>query len=389
MPVAPDMLLRPAAQASASSASAKRPEPRPNEASDFSEVYAKERQARPADRTQAPAEPDARVEQTPSQGPQGQAEVADDGKELPQQALAPGEDAVDPLLLDALANPAAGTPLTAEDPAPEIDPSLLPFALLPGQMPIATDAQSFKLGNSLTASGADASSGAFGATGNAAPAAPSMLELAMSADSEAGAELDSESLEALLEDAVADTKTEQEGLSQPRSDSMAGKLSALNQAITQQVNAAPRATLVPGQPVAMQQGGWSEAVVDRVMWLSSQNLKSAEIQLDPQELGRLDVRINLQGDQTQVIFASANAGVRDALESQMHRLRDMFAQQGMNQLDVSVSDQSARGFQGQAGEGGRGSASRGGSAEQGEPVPGAAERVLEPVRGRGLVDFYA
>ena len=43
----------------------------------------------------------------------------------------------------------------------------------------------------------------------------------------------------------------------------------------------------------MQQAGWSEAVVDRVMWLSSQNLKSAEIQLDPAELGRMEVRIDL------------------------------------------------------------------------------------------------
>ncbi|MGV8501895.1 flagellar hook-length control protein FliK, partial [Pseudomonas aeruginosa] len=55
----------------------------------------------------------------------------------------------------------------------------------------------------------------------------------------------------------------------------------------------------------------------------------------------------MTADQTQVTFASPNAGVRDALESQMHRLRDMFSQQGMNQLDVNVSDQSlARGWQG-------------------------------------------
>jgi flagellar hook-length control protein FliK len=32
--------------------------------------------------------------------------------------------------------------------------------------------------------------------------------------------------------------------------------------------------------------------------------------------------------------------VREALDSQMHRLRDMFAQQGMGQVDVNVSDQS-------------------------------------------------
>ena len=51
------------------------------------------------------------------------------------------------------------------------------------------------------------------------------------------------------------------------------------------------------------------------MWMSSQNLKSAEIQLDPAELGRLDVRIHMTADQTQVTFASPNAGVRDALKA--------------------------------------------------------------------------
>ena len=108
----------------------------------------------------------------------------------------------------------------------------------------------------------------------------------------------------------------------------------------------------------MQQGGWSEAVVDRVMLMSSQNLKSAEIQLDPAELGRLEVRISVNQEQSQVTFASPHAGVRDALDSQMHRLREMFAQQGMNLMDVNVSDQSlGRGWQGQESDGkGRGGA---------------------------------
>src|SRR5690606_32329600 len=72
-----------------------------------------------------------------------------------------------------------------------------------------------------------------------------------------------------------------------RSEDFAGKLNALSQAIAQQSTQAARPVVVPGQPLPMQQGVLSEAVVDRVMWMSSQNLKSAEIQLDPAELGRL------------------------------------------------------------------------------------------------------
>jgi len=197
-------------------------------------------------------------------------------------------------------------------------------------------------------------------------------------------ELSSEALEALKESS-AGTAPEQ----------FVSKLSALSQAIGQQASQVSRVAVVPGQPVAMQQAGWSEGVVDKVMWMSSQNLKSAEIQLDPAELGRLDVRISLNQDQTQISFASAHPGVREALESQVHRLREMFTQQGMNLADVNVSDQSqGRAWQGQEGDGrGRGSrmADEGGAGgESDERVIGSIE-IRDPAQGtgRGMVDYYA
>lgn len=97
---------------------------------------------------------------------------------------------------------------------------------------------------------------------------------------------------------------------------------------------------VPGSPVAMQQPGWSKEVTDKVMWMSSKNLKSAEIKLDPAELGRLEVRVQVVNEQTQITFASPHAGVRESLESQSFRLREMMEQQGMQDVDVNVSDQS-------------------------------------------------
>lgn len=183
-----------------------------------------------------------------------------------------------------------------------------------------------------------------------------------------------------------------EGVGETRGESFAGRLNLITQQI-QAANPAARALpQVPGAPVNMQQPGWSEAVTDRVMWLSSQNLKSAEIQLDPAELGRLEVRISFNQDgATQVTFVSPHGQVRDALESQMYRLRELFAQQGMNQLDVNVSDQSLqRGAPGeaQAGKGGSGRVS--GEAEDEELAAQAVGQGSEPIRaGRGLVDYYA
>lgn len=186
-----------------------------------------------------------------------------------------------------------------------------------------------------------------------------------------------------------------------RSESLADRLHSLGQGMAPgaAAAAAQRGALVPGQPLAMNSSGFSEAVVDRVMWMSSQNLKSAEIQLDPGNLGRLEVRVHLDQDQTQVTFSSTNQAVRDTLESQMHKLRDMFSQQGMNLADVNVSDQSlSRGWQGQqAGadgqqsRGGHGTAAdAGGTAEEDDLSVGNVQASVTALdSGRGLVDYYA
>jgi flagellar hook-length control protein FliK len=175
-------------------------------------------------------------------------------------------------------------------------------------------------------------------------------------------------------------------------DDFANRLAALTQAATPKT-----ANAVPvNQPIAMHQSGWTEEVVNRVMYLSSANLKAADIQLQPAELGRLDIRVNMVPDQqTQVTFMSAHPGVREALDNQMHRLRDMFAQQGMGQVDVNVSDQS-RGSQDQGqhqqAQSGRASASGGRlDAMDDEIAPSVTEVAATATRviGSSAVDYYA
>ena len=194
----------------------------------------------------------------------------------------------------------------------------------------------------------------------------------------------------LIEDGLKDLKG---ASSDTRVDDFANRLAALTQAATPKTaNALPPAT---NTPLAMHQSGWTEEVVNRVMYLSSANLKSAEIQLQPAELGRLDIKVNMTADQqAQVSFMSGHAVVREALESQSGRLREMFAQQGMGQVDVNVSDQSrgqeqqqqqgqARGVSGVGGRGG--DSDSGGHAEVAEAVAPVTSTVI----GSSAVDYYA
>lgn len=425
MSVAPDPLLRSAPEirpkAPAGKAQAKAPEPRNNEAASFAQVYAKERQAKAAERSDAAAKPGRESSAEPQQAQETQADaaveqpaLADSGKPLPSDPPL-DEPALDPLgLLGLVGQP----PLEAE--APSLEPAgdaAVPAASagsLLGSGPASLSEASFdpeldalnqlpavrmalELGAKAKAAaaeqGAPGTQATQAALGGGQGFASSMLAMGMQqAQGEAGEaadlpliELTAEGLEALKE-SVADTRPE----------NFVSKLGAASQAQAQQSAQVPqalRAGVIPGQPVPMQQSGWGEEVVDRVMWLSSQNLKSAEIQLDPAELGRLEVRISLNQEQTQVSFASANAGVREALEGQMHRLRELFTQQGMNLLDVSVSDQSlSRGWQGQEGDGkGRGGSGQAllGSSDE-ELAPSGVELKSSPLSGaRGMVDYYA
>lgn len=106
------------------------------------------------------------------------------------------------------------------------------------------------------------------------------------------------------------------------------------------LTARPVAAATPGMGVPFGQSGWNEAAVEKVMWMSSQNLRSVDIRLDPAELGPLEIHIQNRGQELQVQFVSQNPAVREALEAQMHRLREMFGQQGLEQAEVTVADRS-------------------------------------------------
>ena len=430
MSVAPDFLLQSAPdvrpKAPAAKAPSTAPEPSRGEASSFAEVYAKERQAKAAERkeTAAKAAEERAAESKTAKEPAAEAAAeqpvgAENGNTLPEEVVDGGEEeVVDPLLLmamtgqlpatevidPALSGAAEGEPLLQAS-APTVAsaaPATLTEASHDPELDMLNSLSGVKLALEIGAQNQAAaqqqlSPGAVAAERANNPAQGFANALAaLAGDAMPSEEAPSEGLEGELLGEALDTSVPnlREGQSDARAEAFASKLSALSQATSQQTSAAQRLPLVPGQPVQVGHPGMSEAVVDKVMWLSSQNLKSAEIQLDPAELGRLEVRIELNKDQAaQVTFVSANANVRDQLEGQAHRLRELFAQQGMNQLDVNVSDQSmARGFQGGGEEGQRRSAGRGfGGSRDEEAISGVSE-IRTPSSGaapRGLVDYYA
>ncbi len=75
----------------------------------------------------------------------------------------------------------------------------------------------------------------------------------------------------------------------------------------------------------------------QLMTMVGQGIQHAEIRLDPAELGHMVVRVQVNGDQTQVQFQVAQTQTRDLLEQAIPRLREMLAEEGLQLADSHVS----------------------------------------------------
>ena len=80
----------------------------------------------------------------------------------------------------------------------------------------------------------------------------------------------------------------------------------------------------------------------RVQVMLRDGVRKAHIQLQPAELGRLQVTISMEGDQARVAFLADAGATRDAIEQSLPRLREMLEQNG---LQLAQSDVGQRGFQ--------------------------------------------
>lgn len=87
------------------------------------------------------------------------------------------------------------------------------------------------------------------------------------------------------------------------------------------------------------QPAWQQALAERVVMASAQNLKQVELQLHPAELGQVNIRIETAQDRAAVQFTAMHADTREALDAALPRLREMFTQQGMELVHADVQQQ--------------------------------------------------
>ncbi|MGY5941375.1 flagellar hook-length control protein FliK [Stenotrophomonas forensis] len=131
--------------------------------------------------------------------------------------------------------------------------------------------------------------------------------------------------------------------------------------------------------------GFDQAIGARLGWLADQKIGHAHIRLSPDDMGPVDVRLQLNGDKVHASFSSPHVDVRQALENSLPRLRELLGEQGFQLAHADVGHQ-APGGDGNA----SGPSGGGGLAGDGEPTPGdASVSPAQLIRQRGLLDAYA
>jgi len=139
------------------------------------------------------------------------------------------------------------------------------------------------------------------------------------------------------------------------------------------------------------QADWGDKLVGKLSWLTARNMSVAEIHLTPADLGPMEVKVRVQNEQANITVHSANPIVREQLEQQSHRLRDMLGEQGLNlaRFDVSDSPQQRSGEQSSDEEQGSGKGGNSGDSLLSDADEADIQAGSLDLSWKGEVDVFA
>lgn len=138
---------------------------------------------------------------------------------------------------------------------------------------------------------------------------------------------------------------------------------------------------------------WVDELGQKINWVANKDNGRAELILNPPHMGKIEVSINLNGDQASASFTAANPSTREALQDAMPRLKEVLADAGiqLGQANVSAGNSGQTQSDQQAAQSHRQSQRwlSGGQLES-VPLTAAGSGPLgRTSHGNGLVDLFA
>lgn len=138
---------------------------------------------------------------------------------------------------------------------------------------------------------------------------------------------------------------------------------------------------------AVSHPAWPDELGQKITWMTTQRLQSAELKLYPAHLGPIEITLQLSGEQQiSAQFVSHHPAVRETIEANLPKLREIMAENGITLADTSVSADNSR----QQSEGRQDrSLSRPGT--HGAAYNSASRHATHssPIRHTGLIDTFA
>jgi flagellar hook-length control protein FliK len=90
----------------------------------------------------------------------------------------------------------------------------------------------------------------------------------------------------------------------------------------------------------VESAGFAQGLSEKVSWMVGNGVNSAKLQVNPPQLGPIELSISVTGDHAQVSMVTHSAVTRDALESSSSALKDLLGSQGFGQVSVDISQRS-------------------------------------------------
>lgn len=146
----------------------------------------------------------------------------------------------------------------------------------------------------------------------------------------------------------------------------------------------------PSIDTPLQNPHWGRNFGEGIVWMAKNDQQSAQININPPQLGPVQITLHLNGDQASAVFASPHAEVRQAIQDAMPQLRDMLAASGINLGQADVGSQGSAPGREFAAQQGNQNRSGDENAILSPDTQFADKSPSQPIlRGRGLVDLFA
>lgn len=135
---------------------------------------------------------------------------------------------------------------------------------------------------------------------------------------------------------------------------------------------------------------WSNDFGQTIVWMANNDKQSAQLTLTPPQMGTVEISVSIDNNNATASFTSPNPEVREAIETALPRLREMFASAGIDLGQTNVSAESFRQQQENAKSGRPASQWTGDEAIlAAEPSSLISSQTMRTQTGNGLVDLFA